>query len=1128
MKKFSLSVLILFLFHCTTIAKSQPTSNKKVSLQVSNMELNKVFSSMEKQTSLRFVYSKEKIKASRKISLNVIERPVTEVLDIICKEMSLMYEINEDMVILKQSFAVTEEPGLVNPTKLTTNQVKVISGRITDENDKPLAGVSIIAKGKNTGTNTLSNGQFSLQVDDDVTTLIISYVGYQTIEVDIENQTSILIKLLPNDVKLDEVVVVGYGTQKKVTVTGSISSIKGNEILRSPVSSVANAIAGRATGVVAVQRGGEPGRDIADIYIRGVATFAGGNSTRPLVLVDGVERSLAGIDPYTIESFNILKDASATAVFGVRGANGVIIITTKTGVKGKPQFSFSSNFAWQNPIRLPELLDAADYATLRNEAEANDLGAGAIKFSAYDIERYRKGDDPYFHPNIDWFDYMLNKYAPQQQYNLNMSGGGEDSKYFVSLGYLNQEGAYKFGDFFKQFSANPNYKRYNIRTNFDFNLTKDLSVFIKASSEIGSSNYSNSNTSDIFGTILSANPIMTPVLYDGKIIRNVEGLTAFQISNTPLYQMLTNGFNTNFSNRFNSNLSVRYKLDRITKGLLVRAMGAYDSYYLQSVRRNKLIPMWDLKRNRNATNFQDSIVPVLTVNQFEGPVTFAGESFARNRKFYAEGAIEYSRNFDGHNFSGLVLGMIERLYNGSNELPFNYVGLVGRASYAYRNKYLVDFNAGYNGSENFAVGKQFGFFPSVSVGYVLTEERIMKKSNSPLSYLKLRGSYGTVGNDKIGGNRFLFTPSSFTGGASYFFGLNNTASGSYREASIGNPNVTWEVATKINLGADVRLFNDLLSISADVFREKRDNILWNLNVPITFGSLGLISPYNIGQAENKGYEIELGFKNESKNGKLRYWVNANYTFARNKIIYMDETPQPFPGLVMTGNRIGQVKGLQADGIYNTMEEINDPKRPKSVWEGAGLVPGDIRYVDVTGDGIIDNNDLVNIGNPNIPEIIYGSTFGVNWRGLEISVFFQGAANVSTYLQGEAAWPFIAGTKAAFETAKESWSKERFERGDKITLPRLTASPEAGKHNYRPSSFWMQDASYLRLKNVEIGYTFDQKLAARFGMRMLRVYMNGQNIYTWTKMRYFDPEIPSSNGSVYPMTRVINIGANIQF
>jgi TonB-linked SusC/RagA family outer membrane protein len=1002
-----------------------------------------------------------------------------------------------------------------------------VSGTVKNADGQAIEGASVSVKGSSEKTITNAQGQFKITVPDRNATLVFSSLGFAAMERNLNGQTVINVAMTSEVKAIDEVVVVGFGTQRKVSVTGAISSVKSEEILRSPVSSVANAIAGRTTGVLAVQRGGEPGRDIADIYVRGIATFAGGNSTRPLVLVDGVERSLAGIDPYTIESFNILKDASATAVFGVRGANGVIIITTKTGQKGRPQFSFSSNFAFQNPIRLPKLLDAVDYATYRNEAEANDVGPGARKFSDYDIERFRKGDDPYFHPNIDWFDYMLKKSAPQQLYNLNISGGGQDSKYFVSLGYLNQDGAYKLGGLFDEFSANPNYKRYNIRTNFDFNLSEDITVLIKAASEIGVSNYANSNTSDIFNTILSANPIMSPVLYQGKLVRNVEGLTAFQISNTPLYQMLFNGFNRNFSNRFNSNIAIRYKLDKITKGLLFRAMGAYDSYYLQQVRRTKVIPMWDLMRNRNATTFQDSIVPIPVVNQFEGPINFGGESFARNRKFYAEAAIEYSRNFNGHNITALGLGMVERFYSGGNELPFNYAGLVGRLSYAYNNKYLFDFNAGLNGSENFAVGKQFGFFPSFSVGYVLTEEKFIPKQKL-LTYMKLRGSYGKVGNDKIGGNRFLFLPSSFTAGSSYFFGLNNVASGSFREASIGNPNVTWEVATKWNIGADMRLFSNKVNFSVDVFNEQRENILWNLNVPITFGSLSLISPYNIGQVKNNGVEFELGFKDEAQGGKLKYWMNANYTFARNKIIYMDEAPQPFPGLAMTGNRIGQPKGLVANGIFNTLEQINDPKRPKSVWEGTGLRPGDISYADVNGDGIIDNNDQVNIGNPNIPEIIYGATFGVNWKGFELSVFFQGAGNVSTYLQGEAAWPFIAGTKAAFETAKQSWSEERYLRGDKITLPRLTASPEVGRHNYRPSSFWMQDAAYLRLKNVEFSYTFTSNQLRMFGLKGLRIYASGQNLVTWTKMPFFDPEIPSSNGAIYPMTRIFNLGANVQF
>lgn len=1004
-------------------------------------------------------------------------------------------------------------------------QERKISGVVTDNSGNPLGSVSVTLKNTDKGTNTDGDGRFVIDVPEKNGILIFTFSGFSKQEISVPSTNTMEIMMQPEVNALNDVVVVGYGSQKRVSVTAAISNVQTEEILRTPVASVANALAGRATGIITVQRGGEPGRDIADIFIRGVSTFAGGSSASPLVWVDGVERSLNGIDPYTIESFNILKDASATAVFGVRGANGVIIITTKTGAIGKPQFSLSSNFAWQEPKRLPQTLGAVDYARLRNLAAQND-GSPAL-FSEYDIERFQKQDDPYFHPDVNWLDYLIRDYSPQQMYNLNMSGGTADAKYFVSLGFLNQDGAYKLGNFFDEFSANPNFKRYNLRANFDFNLSKDWSIAIKAGSEISNSNYARSNTSDIFGTIYSANPMMSPVLFEDKIVRNVDGLTALQISNTPLYQLLFNGFNQNFSSSLNLNFASRYKLDRITKGLSTRIMLAYDSYYLQSVLRRKQIPLWDLRYNPNATNFEDSIRPVAVVNQFEGPISFDGESFIKNRKAYGEAAIEYTNKFGLHNVGGMVLGTIERRYDGTNQLPFNYMGLVGRTTYNYDGRYLAEFNVGYNGSENFALGRQFGVFPSFSLGYVISEEKYFPKTDA-ISFLKLRGSYGIVGNDKIGGNRFLFLPSSFQSGGNYFLGINHTSMPGYREASLGNPNVTWEKATKMNVGLDVKFWDNKITFIADYFTEKRDDILWRLNIPITFGNPAIVAPYNIGQAENKGYEFELGFNNSSRNGDLRYWVNANYTFARNKIIYMDEVPQPFPGLAMTGSRIGQMKGLLADGLYNTMDEINDPNRPRSQWEGTGLRPGDIRYVDVNGDGFIDDNDRVNIGDPNIPEIIYGATFGLQWKFLEVSVFFQGADNVSTYLAGEAAWPFIAGTKTAFTNAAESWSEERYKAGLPITLPRLTASPEAGKHNYRQSSFWMQDAAYLRLKNVEIAANFSKKFLDKIGVKNMRVYINGQNLHTWTKMPFFDPEIPNSNGSIYPVMRVFNGGFNLQF
>ncbi|MBD2723113.1 TonB-dependent receptor [Hymenobacter sp. BT189] len=1007
-----------------------------------------------------------------------------------------------------------------------------ITGRVTTAKGEPLIGVTVQVKGTNRGESTDVNGNFSINVPEADAVLVLSYIGFVKQEVPVNGRTTLAITLAEDQQALEEVVVVGYGTQDKLSVTGAISSVKSQDILKAPVSSVANALAGRTPGVVTTQRGGEPGRDVADIYVRGIATFAPGANRQPLVLVDGVERSLASIDPYTIENFSVLKDASATAVFGIRGANGVIIITTKTGAIGKPEVSLSTNFAVQNPIRLPQLLNAVDYATLRNEAARNDdpLNPNARLFSDSDIEHFRTGDDPYFHPNVNWFDYMLRKYAPQQQYNVNISGGNKDAKYFVSLGHLNQDGAYKIGDFFDDFSANPNYKRYNIRANFDFNVTKKLTLFFKSGFDITKGNYSGSATSDIFGTILSANPMMSPIIYDGKVVRNVSGLTGLQVSNTPLYQMLNNGFNSVLSSNLNTNVGARYNLDQITPGLAIRGQVAYDNYYLQDSRRSKLVPLWDLERDpANPT----SPIPVPIINQFEGPVVFGADNYTKYRKVYAEGAVEYKHSFGNHGLTALALTNAERAYRGGNELPYNLLGFVGRATYDYQQKYFAELNIGYNGSENFAKGKQFGFFPSGSLGYLVSQESFFPK-NDYFTFFKVRGSYGAVGNDKIGGRRFLFTPDSYRLVTANSFnnnvfhtGLNHTIQNGYTESLLGNPDVTWERAVKWNIGADLKFFKDKLSVSGDVFKEVRNDILYFLNLPVTFGDPNLVAPYNIGKAENHGFELDLNYQDKVGTSGLGYWVNANYSFARNKIVYQDETPQPYPGLAYTGSRIGQLKGLLADGIYNTVEEIPSPSVLRSEWQ-PNLKPGDIRYVDVNGDGIINNNDQVNIGNPNVPEIIYGTSFGVNFKGFELSVLFQGTANVSTYLTGESVWPFVAGTKTAFENAKESWSQQRYESGQPISLPRLTASPEANKHNYRMSSFWLQDASYVRLKNLELGYNFNPNLVRLIGLKGARLYVNGQNLYTWTKMKYFDPEIANSNGSVYPMVRVFNVGANLRF
>lgn len=1008
------------------------------------------------------------------------------------------------------------------------NQTGTLRGTVVSSNGEPLIGVSVVVKGTTRGSLTNIDGNFTIPTSRESETLVFSYVGFNTIERVVTTNSTTRIVLEEKTDELDEVVVVAYGSQKKVSVTGSMSSIKSEDLLRTPVSNVSSALAGRTTGVFAVQRSGEPGKDNTDIFIRGIATFAGSEATKPLVLVDGVERSMNTLDPNEIESVNILKDASATAVFGVRGANGVIIITTKTGTEGKPKLSITSNFAVQNPIRLPELLDAHDWAYWRNIASKNDDPNSAVPFSDEDLELYKNGNDPIFHPNNNWFDIMLSEYIPQQQHNVNVSGGTKAAKYYLSLGLLNQDGAFKNGGFFKDFSANSNYNRYNIRANTDFQWTKNFSTSIKFGTQITDGNYAGVDARSIMNQVFINNPLSGPVSVDDRLIWNTDGLGSWRNGNPPLFQLLDNGYSTNFSSSMNADVSFLLKLDDLTKGLSLRGKVTYDNYYNQQVLRRRQIELYDVKKLTTDPGY------ATVISQYEGVMSIRSENYSKNRKVYSEGGIDYNRSFDKHNLTALLLGTMERFYSGRDELPFNYMGLVSRVTYNYDNRYLGEFNVGYNGSENFAKGKQFGLFPSFSLGYNISEEPFFPK-NDWFTFLKIRGSMGLVGNDKIIINnvlqRFLFRPSSYGSTNNiYYFGTGHTAVSGFRENSLGNPNVTWETALKRNIGADMRFIKNKIRLTAELFDEKRRDILWSLNVPITFGSSSLIAPYNIGQAENKGFETELGINDELRSIGMIYWVNANYSFARNKIIYMDEVNHPYPNLFRTGQPIGQPFGLINEGFYNTWEEINDPNRPISVWEGAGLVPGDLKYKDVNKDNIIDENDFSPIGYTNIPEIMYGLSGGLSWKGIDFSFLFQGAAHVSTYIDGAGATPFRSGNGTAFTDVVESWSQERYEKGLPISLPRLTAAPANDKHNYRTSSFWLQDAHYIRLKNMEIGYDLTNipKIKS-LKLSSLRLFLNGQNLLTWTPMKWYDPEIAANtNGGVYPMTRVMSVGVNIKY
>lgn len=1012
---------------------------------------------------------------------------------------------------------------------------KVTSGEDGSEMGSPLPGVNVLIKGTATGTVTDLNGEFRIEILSEETVLVFSYVGYISEEVRVGASSRINMVLLPDIATLHEIVVVGYGEQKKLTTTGAITSVSGADLVKAPVPGISNALIGLTSGIQAVQTTGEFGADKADIRIRGIATLNTAGAA-PLILVDGVEReTYNNIDPNSIESINVLKDASSTAVFGVRGANGVIIITTKQGKPGKPQLNFTANAAALQPSILPDLLNSYDYAVLRNEAQTNKNKAPG--FTDDDLEKYRTGVDPVFYPDMDWIDELIKDFSIQQSYNLNISGGSESLRYFASLGYFNQSGGYHAPKQDLGFPFKHDYDRYNIRMNFDFDLTDDLVVSVKLGNQVTDNYIPNGGAWGAFDKATSYPPMSSPGFIDGKYIMEVKGLPAGVPNYNPWAQAgptSTGGafVNENFSNTLNTNLSLKYNLDKITEGLSVRAMGAYDSYYNVASSRSKYFPAYTVMRDPANP---DHIVIYSSAD--EGPFHGMSRGITDSnkwRKMYGEAAVEYKRLFaNAHHVTALVLGNMQKAYIPSMEykLPTAYLGLVGRVTYDYKERYLTEFNMGYNGSENFPEGKRFGFFPSFSAGWVASNESFFPK-NELLTLFKIRGSYGEVGNDKIGGSRYLYLDGPYSLASDRYrhvvfgeAGINMISYQMYKEGRIGNHDVTWERAKKWNAGIEMKLFGDRVSIIGDYFEEKRDNILWGFSTIPEYVAVQLPAA-NIGSVENYGYEIEASFND--KIGDLNYWVKGLYSFARNKIIYQDEVSRAYEWMQRTGRPIGQYFGLTFEGFYNSWDEINDSNRPISQWEGDGLAPGDMKYKDLNKDGKITTEDMGPIGYSNWPEINYSFSFGASLKGWDLSVLFQGTDNVSVRYDSKIAYPFTADWGPAQTWHLERWTSERYANGEKISFPRVELSPGT-QHNYQVSDFWVQDCSYLRLKNAELGYRFSNNLLRKAGLSSMRAYVSGNNLITWTKMKYqVDPDARELWGRTYPSMRVFNLGVNLQF
>lgn len=1023
-------------------------------------------------------------------------------------------------------------------------QELTVTGKVIDEAREPVVGATVVVKGTTIGTVTNYNGEYSLKVGSPNVTLVFSFVGMKTNEIALGRKTTLNVTLETETTGLDEVVVVGYGTQRKESVVASIATIGADDIVRSPTANLTSGLAGKMPGLTIMIKDGELGKENIQTFIRGQATV---NSSAPLILVDGVEREITTLDPYDVESVSILKDASATAVFGVRGANGVILVTTKKGVAGKTEITANANYSLQTPTRLPKPMNGYDYMTTRNGVidQHNKITGQEtpLPYSQEILDYYKNGYDPTVHPSwypeyyVDrnFFEELMHDYVPMYKGNVNIRGGNQKTKYFASVGYMNQGGPFKT-ERWDEYNYDNEQKvdRFTYRANIDMQITNSLKGWLNLSGYLQDKNdpivYGNVDDAASTGSyyyLLLAGFTDIPSISFPDLNANGDVVSVAGSERTPYGSLNRTGYRVTTNNTINSTIGLEQKLDFITKGLSAKAIVSYDAKadHVRGFRRSYQSYYAQLYNDENGETQLEYIPGSGSDGELKKVLT---QSFSTN--FDMEASLNYARTFGVHDVSGLLLyKQNQSIINVA--VPYNYVGIVGRATYAYDQKYLAEFNFGMNGSEQFAKGKRFGFFPSVSLGWVLSEEAFME-SVGALNFLKIRGSFGQVGNDKISNSRFIYVDDWTQGNGGYFTGLNSLPGlpAPVYQNSMPNEFVTWEVANKYNLGFESRFLKDF-ELDVDLFYEERNDILITTSaIPkFMYGQMSL-PPANDGKMTNKGFETTLGY---SKSLNKDLFVGARYSisFARNTMEKMNETPLDdtfaYPYRV-EGFRRGTLWGYDCLGYFESQAEINGWADQTGL--GAQVLPGDLKYRDVNGDGVIDTKDYIPMNSPNVPELNMALTLSLQYKGFDFSALIQGVSNYSYNFSGRGIFDWegntYGGIKNYFDHHRYAWTEERFAAGEKISYPRM--HPDGVSVNRQPSDYWIIDMWYARLKNIELGYTLPKKITSSVGLENVRFYFNGMNLLTIDNMPepILDPEV--SNSLSHPIYATYNFGLNITF
>lgn len=1112
-------------------AYAEDTYGQIFTLEYKNTEIKQILEEVERQGNLNFFYSNDDFDASFKIDVSVKEGTLNEVLDKIILPYGLNYQLVDDIIIISRgkSAAITkqqsQEPG------------RYVKGKVVGPDGISLPGATITIVGTTKGVITDTDGAYSIEVDPGAK-LVFSFLGMESQVIDVKDQTTIDVQLGEKIDELDEVTVVAFGKQKKESVISSIQTIKSDE-LRVPSSNLTQALSGRMAGVITYQTSGEPGQDDAQFFIRGITSFGSGK-VDPLILIDNVEvktSDLSQLHPDDIESFSILKDATATALYGARGANGVILVTTKEGKEGSIKVSVRFENSFSSPTKKIEMADPITYMQLANEAALTRDPLGGTPYSYEKIDNTINQTNPFAYPTVNWSEQLFKDIAINQRANLNISGGGKVARYYIAGSFSQDNGILNVDDR-NNFNSNINLKKYLVRSNINLNLTNSTEAIIRVHGTFEDYIGPISGGSDLYVRSLNVSPVRFPAYYEPdenyKNARHIlfGGYDQGQYMNP--YAEMVRGYRESSDVVMLAQFEVKQDLSQWVDGLSARLLGNTMRYssFDQSRSYN---PFY---YNVAGYNRRTDAYSLMQLNPEGGTeyLSYNPGSKSISSSFYSESSLLYSKSFDKHDVSGMLVFMTRSSLNAnaaslSESLPHRNLGLSGRFSYAYDSRYFTEFNFGYNGSEKFDEGHRWGFFPSVGVGWTLSNEAFWTEGlKKVVSKLKVRGTYGLVGNDDIGVERFFYLSRvNIGGGGSYQFGydFNGKQKTGVSISHYGNSFIGWEVSYKKNLGIELGLFDGKVDINADLFSEHRENILQTrADIPATLG-LWATPQVNIGEAKGKGIDVSLDYNHVLNND---WWIvgRGNFTFARSVFEYYEEpdyTNSPWKSRI--GYPISQQWGYIAERLFIDEYEVGNHARQDFGEYGAG----DIKYKDVNGDGVINELDMVPIGDPSVPEINYGFGLSLGYRNFDFSFFFHGSGKSSFWINAETMSPFVRYTSDGLIherglvqfIADDYWSETS--QNPLAAWPRLSNYKIV--NNTQKSTWFMQDGSFLRLKSAEFGYSLPDALTKSFKLSSCRFYVSGTNLLLFSKFKLWDVEMGGS-GLGYPLQQVINLGVNVSF